>query len=104
MSCEREDGMVGGRVSSKQTKNFGSNLNKTKQDLFRVCFGLFRETKNKKFRFVSVFQTFIETTKTNRTVLQQTETNRNNPKFSEKILKYTLFQTVWVGLLFVSVQ
>jgi hypothetical protein len=42
-------------VSSKQTKlNFGSNRNKPKQDLFRVCFGLFRETKNKKFRFVSV--------------------------------------------------
>jgi hypothetical protein len=37
------------RVSSKQTKiNFGSNRNKPKQDLFRVCFGLFRETKNKK--------------------------------------------------------
>ncbi len=63
------------RVSSKQ-KNiyFGSNRNKPKQDLFRVCFGLFRETKNKLFRFVSVFRTYIETT----------ETNRNNPKFSEK--------------------
>jgi hypothetical protein len=35
------------RVSSKQTKiNFGANRNKPKQDLFRVCFGLFRETKN----------------------------------------------------------
>ena len=57
------------RVSSKQTKiNFGSNRNKPKQDLFRVCFGLFRETKNKKFRFVSVFRTYIETTETNRTV------------------------------------
>jgi hypothetical protein len=39
----------GSRVSSKQTKiNFGSNRNKPKQDLFRVCFGLFRETKNQK--------------------------------------------------------
>jgi hypothetical protein len=57
------------RVSSKQTKiNFGSNRNKPKQDLFRVCFGLFRETKNKKFRFVLVFRTYIETTETNRTV------------------------------------
>jgi hypothetical protein len=37
----------GRRVSSKQTKiNFGSNRNKPKLDLFRVCFGLFRETKN----------------------------------------------------------
>jgi hypothetical protein len=57
------------RVSSKQTKIiFGSNRNKPKQDLFRVCFGLFRETKKKKFRFVSVFRTYIETTETNRTV------------------------------------
>ncbi len=57
------------RVSSKQTKiNFGSNRNKPKQDLFRVCFGLFRETKKTHFRFVSVFRTYIETTETNRTV------------------------------------
>ncbi len=57
------------RVSSKQTKIiFGSNRNKPKQDLFRVCFGLFRETKNEKFRFDSVFRTLIETTETNRTV------------------------------------
>ncbi len=35
------------RVSSKQTKiDFGLNRNKPKQDLFCVCFGLFRETKN----------------------------------------------------------
>jgi hypothetical protein len=59
------------RVSSKQTKiNFGSNRNKPKQDLFRVCFGLFRETKNKIFWFVSVFRIYIKTT----------ETNRNKPK------------------------
>jgi hypothetical protein len=86
------------RVSSKQTKiNFGSNRNKPKQDLFRVCFGLFRETKNKTFRFVSVFRTNIETTETNRSVSHKTETNRNNPKFSEKypnILSFKLF--VWV--------
>ncbi len=57
------------RVSSKQTKiNFGSNQNKLKQDLFCVCFGLFRETKNKIFWFVSVFRTYIETTETNRSV------------------------------------
>jgi hypothetical protein len=59
----------GTRVSSKQTKiNFGSNRNKPKQDLFRVCFGLFRETKNQIFRFVSVFRAYIETTEKNRTV------------------------------------
>jgi hypothetical protein len=57
------------RVSSKQTKIiFGSNRNKPKQDLFRVCFGLFREPKKKKIRFVSVFRTYIETTETNRSV------------------------------------
>jgi len=61
--------MVLSRVSSKQTKiYFGSNRNKPKQDLFRVCFGLFRETKNKMFWFVSVFRTYIETTETNRSV------------------------------------
>jgi hypothetical protein len=69
---------VPGRVSSKwKKKNFGSNRNKPKQDLFRVCFGLFRETKKKIFRFVSVFRTFIETTETNRTVSKRTETIRN---------------------------
>ncbi len=63
------------RVSSKWKKNiFGSNRNKPKQDLFRVCFGLFRKTKKKIFRFVSVFRTFIETTETNRTVSKRTET------------------------------
>jgi len=85
-------------VSSKQTKKFRFE---PKQDLFRFCFSLFRETKNKKFRFVSVFRTYIETTETHRTVF---ETNRNNPKFSEKIPKHALSQTVSVGLLFVLVQ
>ncbi len=73
-------GSVPARVSSKQTKIiFGWNRNKPKQDLFRVCFGLFRETNNKKFRFVSVFRTYIETTETNRPVSQpkQTETTLN---------------------------
>ncbi len=66
------------RVSSKwKIKFFGLNRNKPKQDLFRVCFGLFRENRNKIFRFVSVFRTFIETTETNRTVSKWTETIRN---------------------------
>ncbi len=56
------------RVSSKQTKiDFGSNRSKPKQDLFPVCFNVFRENNNKKFRFVLVFRTYIETTETNRT-------------------------------------
>ncbi len=110
------------RVSSKQTKiNFGSNWNKPKKDLFRGCFGLFRETKKKKFWFVSVFRTYIETTQTNRSVSvcfvkpkrknfdlfrcfepiskqpKQTDLFRNKPKQTETTLnflknpKYTLF-------------
>ncbi len=145
-------------MSSKQTKKFfGSNRNKLKQDLFRLCYGLFRETKNKKFQFVSVcfgvsnlcrnnwnkqncfeinrnnpkfsekykicsLQLFrlvfclfrfnqnietlcfgIEAKQPKQTVLKQTKTNWNNPKFAEKIPKYALYQTVSVALLFVSV-
>ncbi len=55
-----------------------------KQTETRSVSRLFRETKNKKFRFVS----------------EQTATIQNNPKSSGKIPKYT----IWVGLLFVSVQ
>ncbi len=81
----REKRRLRSRVSSKQTKiNFGSNRNKPKQDLFRVCFGLFRETNKKKFRFVSMFRTYIETTETNRNKLKQ-------PWFFGKFSKYTLF-------------
>jgi hypothetical protein len=70
------------RVSSKQTKiNFGSNRNKPKQDLFRVCFGLFRETKNKKFRFVSLFRTYNKQPK-------QTELFRSKPKQTETTLNF----------------
>ncbi len=76
------------RVSSKWKKNnFGSNRNKPKQDLFRVCFGSFRETKNIFFRFVSVFRTYIETTETKRTVSKRTETIR-------KISQNTLYHRV----------
>ncbi len=79
------------RVSSKWTKkNFGSNRNKPKQDLFRVCFGLFRETKKKIFRFVLVFRTYIERTETNRTVSKRTETIRNREDKKKKSPK-TLF-------------
>ncbi len=86
-------------VLETNKQNFGSNRNKPKQDLFRLCFGLFRETKNKQFWFVSVFRTYIETTETNRTVLKLTETTLNFLK-----RKYALYQTVSVGLRFVPVQ
>jgi hypothetical protein len=86
-------------VSSKQSNFvFGSNRNEPKLNLFRLFFGLFRETKQNFFRFDSVFRTGIETTetiKTNRKNLQKqisirmsskqfffsvrTETNRTQP-------------------------
>jgi hypothetical protein len=56
------------------------------------------ETKNKKFLFVSVFRTYIETSETNRTILKQTEINQNNPKFSEKYQNMLSIPTVLVGL------
>jgi hypothetical protein len=65
------------RVSSKQSNFFfGSNRNKPKLNLFRLFFGLFRETKKYffgLFRFVLVFWTGIETTETNRIFSKQTE-------------------------------
>ncbi len=81
------------RVSSKwKIKIFGSNRNKPKQDLFRVCFGLFRETKTFLFRFVSVFRTCIETIETNRTVSKRTETILNFLKntWIFSLLKFTI--------------
>jgi hypothetical protein len=52
---------------------FGSNRNQPKLNLFRLFFGLFRETKKHFFRFVSVFRTGIEKNKTNRIFSKQTE-------------------------------
>jgi hypothetical protein len=69
----------GVRVSSKQSNFFfSSNRNKPKLNLFRLFFGLFRETKKYFLRFVSVFRTGIETTETNRTLSKQTKTNWKN--------------------------
>ncbi len=87
------------RVSSKQSKiNFGSNRNKPKQDLFRVCFGLFRETKKKT---ISVCFGVSNLYRNNRNKQSCFVTNRNNPKFLEKfpnILSFQLFG--WVFCLF----
>ncbi len=80
------------RVSSKQTNKKISVRTETKWN--KICFGLFRKTKNKKILFVLFcfgVSTYIETTET--TALF--ETNRNNPKFSEKnqnMLSNNLFQ------------
>jgi hypothetical protein len=67
--------------------------------LFRLVFYFFRFNRNVKVRCFG-----IELKQPKQTVLTQTETNRNNTKFYEKIPKYALYQTVSVGFLFVSVQ
>jgi hypothetical protein len=90
---------AGSRVSSKQTKiNFGSNQNKICFVFFSVCFvkpkiknfGLFQcyKPKSKQPKQTELF----------RNKLKQTETNGNNPKFSEKypkILSFKLFGRVF---------
>ncbi len=42
----------------KQKKHFGSNRNKPKQDLFRLCFGLFRrfEPRSKELKQTKLFR------------------------------------------------
>jgi hypothetical protein len=69
------------RVSSKQTnKIFGSNRNKPKLNLFRFIFGLFRETKNYFFRFVSVRFGVSDPFRNNRNKQICFETNRKKRK------------------------
>ncbi len=78
---------VSPRVSSKWKKNiFGSNRNKPKQDLFRVCFGLFCETPKKNF---SVCFAVSNLYRNNRNKQNCFETNRKNPEFYEKYQKNT---------------
>ena len=75
---------VAHRVSSKQTKiNFGSNRNQPKQDLFRVCFGLFRETKIKNFGLFRCFEPISKQPK-------QTELFGNKPKQTETSLNFLI--------------
>ncbi len=91
------------RVSSKQTKIiFGLNRNKPKQDLFRVCFGLFCETKNKSFGLFRCFEPISKQPK-------QTELFLNKPKQTETTLNflkntqiYYLFG--WVFCLFRNIE
>jgi hypothetical protein len=83
-------------------KNIGSNRNKPKKDLFWLCFGLFHETKNKKFWFVSVLSVFLTYFKPKQTELFGNKPKQ--PKIFSKIPKYAQYQTVSVGLLFISVQ
>ncbi len=72
--------------------NFGSYRNKPKQDLFRVCFGLFRETKKNIFGLFRCFEPISKQPK-------QTELFRNESKQSEiflKMPKYALYQNLAV--------
>ena len=82
------------RVSSKQTKNiFGSNRKEPKLNLFRLCFGLFHETKKELFLFVSVFRTCIETTEINISVSKPTETNQK--KFYNRKPTVSVLSVLW---------
>jgi hypothetical protein len=51
---------------------------RTETNRNKICFGFvwvcFVKPKTLKFRFVSVFRTYIKTTETNRTVSKQTKT------------------------------
>ncbi len=70
--------------------------------LFWLVFCLFRFNQN-----IKTLCFGIEAKQPKQTILKQTKTNRKkrkNPKFSDKNTKYAPYQTVWVGLLFVSVQ
>jgi hypothetical protein len=69
------------RVSSKQSIFFQFE---PKHNLFRFIFGLFRETKQLFFRFVSVFRIRFETTETNRFVSKQTEKTRKQKQKPNK--------------------
>ncbi len=86
------------RVSSKQTKiNFGSNRNKPKQDLFRVCFGLFRFVSLNQKEKVSVCFGVSNLYRNNRNKQICFVINRNNPKFSEKFPNILSFKLCgWV--------
>ncbi len=68
------------------------NRNKPKQVLFWLCFGLFCETKNQKIWFVSVCFSVFNLYRNIRNKQNCFETNRNNPKFSEKYLNMLSFK------------
>ena len=86
-------------MSRKQTqKNFCSNRNKAKQDLFLLCFGLFRVTKYKKFRFVPACFGVSNLYRNNQNKQNCFETNQNNPKFSEKYQNMLSIKTLCFGI------
>jgi hypothetical protein len=91
------------RVSSKQTKKFGSNRKKRNKICFSWISVCFVKPKTKHFglfQFVSVFWTYIKTTETNRNVSKQTKTTLNFLKKYQNMLSINCFGCH----LFVSVQ
>ncbi len=67
------------RVSSKQTKNiFGLNRKEPKHNLFRLFFGLFRETKNFFFSVCFGVSNTYRNNRNNKSVSKKTETNKKN--------------------------
>jgi hypothetical protein len=80
-------------------KIFGSNQNKPKQNLFRLCFNLFRANKQNSGLFWLVLVCFG--------LFRYFDPISKQPKQTEiflKIPKSALYQNVSIGLLFVSVQ
>jgi hypothetical protein len=83
--------LVTPRVSLKQTKiNFGLNRNKPKQDLFRVCFGLFRETKNKNFGLFRCFEPISKQPKQTKLFRNKTKQTKTTQNFMKNAQIYSL--------------
>ncbi len=75
---------------------FGSNQIEPKLNLFRLCFGLFSETKQiffSLFRFVSVLRSSIETTKTNWNKLEKISQKQISIRLSSKQLIFFSVRT-----------
>ena len=74
---------VGLRVSSKRKKEFSVRTETNRNKIcFGFCFGLFRETKEKLFRFVSVCFGVSNLYRNNRNKQNCFKTNRNKLNFS----------------------
>ncbi len=95
-------GLVG--CPRNKQKKFGFEPKQTETRSVSVCFVKPKIINFDLFRFVSVFRPYIETTETN-TVSKQTETNRNNPKFSEKYQIWILSNGFgWSSVCFGSIE
>jgi hypothetical protein len=97
------------RIKPKQTETTLNFWKMPKYDLYQtVSVGLlFVSGQSKRQRSLFRYRIWNNETNcfdTNRNKPKLTETTRNNTKFYDKIPKYALYQTVSVGLLFVSVQ